>query len=816
MTFLNSALLAGLGAVAIPVLLHFLLKQRPKKLLFPALKLIEQRRKQSVRRLRLRHFWLMLLRMLALAAIVFALARPSLPPANYNLSRMEMFILFSVVAFGVGIFFWWTHRIRKSDLSRYEQSERQSTARVRTTVGTLIAVLLLVGIPYQQRLAAELTDTETPKQLDIPVAGIMLFDTSLSMDYLRDGKTSLDQAKEIALNHLGSLPTGSKVAISDNGSDNPVLFQSTILSARTRIDSLATSNVSVSLNDRLRDALRAQDDDQSRTLSDQASVEEAMQKDRYIRRIYLLTDLAKTGWREKPSSMLTNELERLKNINIYVIDVGQERPENLAVMDVQLSRERIPLGGDLIVSSSIASFGHDLKDVKVDLLLTDIEGNSTRHGEQTISLDAGIPLEIEFPVVTNLTKRIVHGEVRLSETDALSFDNQRRFSAEVSPPPKVLVVAPNRNMANEWMTALAPHFAENAGKNTFRPEFAQMSQIAEMDLTNFAMVTLINLPRVKDDLWFQLSTYVESGGGLVVVLGNSDVKPATYNRAQAQSFLPAELHSWQTDGDRSFNFTDRSHPMFWKFRHYENYGAFAIVENDVVVRRYFKVIPAEGANVLATYTDPGSPPAIIERAHGRGRTVMLTTAVDLPDNYRQRWSNLASPLVSEWHFVAFAEQMAEYVSRFTDLQHNFIAGDKPTIQMEGMNVARSFLLREPELRQSRRNLPAGESQLLLKNLDQIGHYELTDAESQQAVGGFTINPLAAESDPTRLEESELDAHLGEERYQLARDIDELKDDINASDLGQEVYPMLLMLLVVIFCGEHLVANRFYQQEQAAA
>ena len=63
MTFLNSAILAGLVAVAIPLILHFLLKQKPKKLLFPALRLIEQRRKQNVRRMRLRHLWLMLLRM---------------------------------------------------------------------------------------------------------------------------------------------------------------------------------------------------------------------------------------------------------------------------------------------------------------------------------------------------------------------------------------------------------------------------------------------------------------------------------------------------------------------------------------------------------------------------------------------------------------------------------------------------------------------------------------------------------------------------------------------------------------------------------
>ncbi|MDB4742925.1 BatA domain-containing protein, partial [Planctomicrobium sp.] len=86
MFFLNSPILIGLALTSIPIILHFLLKQKPKKLLFPALQLIQQRRKQSMRRMRLKHFWLMLLRILVLALLILAIARPSLPPANYKLS----------------------------------------------------------------------------------------------------------------------------------------------------------------------------------------------------------------------------------------------------------------------------------------------------------------------------------------------------------------------------------------------------------------------------------------------------------------------------------------------------------------------------------------------------------------------------------------------------------------------------------------------------------------------------------------------------------------------------------------------------------
>ena len=54
MSLLNPALLAGLGLVAVPLILHLLLRQKPKPMLFPALRLIRKRSMQNSRRFRLR------------------------------------------------------------------------------------------------------------------------------------------------------------------------------------------------------------------------------------------------------------------------------------------------------------------------------------------------------------------------------------------------------------------------------------------------------------------------------------------------------------------------------------------------------------------------------------------------------------------------------------------------------------------------------------------------------------------------------------------------------------------------------------------
>lgn len=812
MTFLNASLLAGLGLVSVPVILHFLLRQKPKRLLFPALRLIEERRRQSVRKLRLRHFWLMVLRMLAIALLVFALARPSLPPANYSLTRMELLVLLAVVAAGVSVYMAMASR-KLPGVAQYQHQERRNRLRNWFTVGTLLAVLLFVGWPYQRRIAAEITDPRPTTNIDLPVSGVMLFDTSLSMSYLQEGKTSLDRGREVAKFHLQSLPPGSRMAISETANDHPVLFQSTLLSAQNRLEAMGPMPVAVPVDVRLRDALRAHEEDRRRTLADQPDLDEQLRKDRYIRRIYVFTDLSRSAWRAGGSSLLKSDLERLKNVNLYLVDVGRDEFENVALTGVTLSRERIPAGGDLLVSPTIASYGGDTQEETVELMFLNQQDEESKQGQISVQLDADIAVRSEFPVVSGLTGPLIHGQVRLASSDPLSFDDIRYFSAEVSPPPKVLVLARQAGDAAEWMAALAPHDERDASRNRFDPVFEPVSRLPDLQLEEYAAVALLNVPRLTDDGWFQLGKYVENGGGLIVVLGSTDISAPAYERAQAQSFLPGRLLAWRPENDWTLRIDRRNHPMFWKFRQYENYGSFAIAENDVWIRRFWHVEPSEQSRVLATYSDRDQSPAILERSHGKGRTVMLTTAVDLPVNHRQRWNNLPSPLLSPWWFIAFAEQTTEYVSRFTDQQRNFLCGETPVIRLEAKDVPRTFLLREPKLKQSRHQLPAGESELALEGIVHPGAYSLLEAESREPVAAFSINPRPEESDLTRLTEQELGDLLGEDRFKIARNLEELEDEIDAADLGQEVFPVVLMLLIIAFCGEHLVANRFYDDPQ---
>ncbi len=82
LTFLTPWLLAGAALVAVPIVLHLIMRRQPKHLVFPALRFIQMREEANRRQLRLRHLLLLLLRCAAIVLLALALARPSLKSAG--------------------------------------------------------------------------------------------------------------------------------------------------------------------------------------------------------------------------------------------------------------------------------------------------------------------------------------------------------------------------------------------------------------------------------------------------------------------------------------------------------------------------------------------------------------------------------------------------------------------------------------------------------------------------------------------------------------------------------------------------------------
>jgi hypothetical protein len=78
MSLIHAGLAAGAALAVLPVILHLFMRQTPKHVVFPALRLLRERQKRSRKRLRVKNWLLLLARMALLALMALALARPRL------------------------------------------------------------------------------------------------------------------------------------------------------------------------------------------------------------------------------------------------------------------------------------------------------------------------------------------------------------------------------------------------------------------------------------------------------------------------------------------------------------------------------------------------------------------------------------------------------------------------------------------------------------------------------------------------------------------------------------------------------------------
>ncbi len=78
LTFLNSAILFGLAAISIPILIHLFAKQKSQTVLFSSLRFLKELQREKIRRLKLRQLLLLILRTLLILLLVLAFARPTL------------------------------------------------------------------------------------------------------------------------------------------------------------------------------------------------------------------------------------------------------------------------------------------------------------------------------------------------------------------------------------------------------------------------------------------------------------------------------------------------------------------------------------------------------------------------------------------------------------------------------------------------------------------------------------------------------------------------------------------------------------------
>ncbi len=128
---------------------------------------------------------------------------------------------------------------------------------------------------------------------------------------------------------------------------------------------------------------------------------------------------------------------------------------------------------------------------------------------------------------------------------------------------------------------------------------------------------------------------------------------------------------------------------------------------------------------------------------------------------------------------------------------------------------KNYIIQDPEKKESERLSPAsGTDSLLIASRQQLGHWSVkaSGTDGSADLAGFSINPPVQETEFVSLETDDLNRLFkGKDRYALADDPSKLDKVVKGIRVGRELFPWIMMLILVVVTLEGLLANRFYRE-----
>ena len=790
---LAHALILGIGGllVGVPILLHMLMQPKPKTYQFPALRFVKEMHKTNQRSLNLRHWLLLLMRCLLLLAVAAAFARPSTASNAFgNWLGAGVGGILSLFTGGLLLYaLVWS---------------KPANIPLAIIVGLIFALLLAyTGYTLKTALSKDGGNILTDQQA--PVGAVLLVDNSPRFGYRRENQTLLEKAQDYGRWLISQLPLNSKVAVKETNDQHP-FFSVDISAARKRLNTLDINYAPELVPESLKNAVEFLADTEFER-----------------KEVYVLSDLTEISWNVVDDS-LKRTLEEHPDVSVFVIDVGAEDPQNYSLGELKLSASSIPSNGKLELETSVRVNGPGGNLLlKLYLEKKDVTRPLRRNGEtlvpdkhfireSNVQVDDDSIVSTKMILQEELEPGVHQGWVEIEGSDSLEIDDRRYFTIEVRPSWSTLVVHPDevnpRNLSDTLETA----------NGMFTVKTIKQSAMAGEPLSDYSTVFLLDPTPVSDPTWRNLHDYVNSGGGLAVILGSNALTARqpdpSFQTEAAQSVLPGLLaRDWiKKKSGVQFATNNLSHAMVKVFRSRDTTG---IWQSYPIYRHWeIETDPSDSAvETILRYTNGVG--AVLQRSVGSGKVVCMTTPVTEPVRPKDRkaWNELFSTVRGSvaWPSVWLLEEMAIYLASSNRDRVNLGVGQSVTLYNDINLMPANYRLFTPRDEEPVRIASSG-SNLRYKFTDTPGAYRLKGQFNEQpVVRGFSINMPANATDLRRVEKEKVDELLGEDRYQLARERKELERQQGTTRLGQEFYPVLALAMCLLLALELILSNRFYKK-----
>lgn len=562
------------------------------------------------------------------------------------------------------------------------------------------------------------------------------------------------------------------------------------------------------------------------------------------RDVIILTDLQARPWN-------VEDLQRFESLDeqrqqpaivprIWVVDVGGQTVktrENFSLGTIKLSRNFTSPDLPVRIQTKLRHHGGDAPASRKIYL--EIDGQRISNATiQSTAIPPGGEYSIEFE------HRFTSPGVRLIsvvlDRDNLPGDDRADAAVEVTAALPVIVVdgAPHldETRSESFFLKVALGYGNDAA--LVKPKIVPLDQLNAALLQDSLLLILANVPQLSSEQTAAVSSFVDSGGGLFIALGDQ-VQPAFYNDklfAKGQGVLPATLEKiaqpdpikpGEQPNPTVVDNTSLELPWVQSFRK-ENQGGLTETRFD----KWWKVTPAQAEVISgpgtgtssgvvnakvpeAVRTPPASiaarlsngDPLLLERDYGHGRVLLMTAPLD------SDWSTLpAKP-----DYVPFLHEALFHLASGSRASRNVAVGESMQFPVARDFDPEAFAFQGP----GKIVLPVqmgGDELRRLARLDDTsvpGVYRLVPARNGIPEKGAQGEPSVVnfdrrESDLTVLTAEQRKLLEAKDRLKIVADLGELRRAMFANNSKSEFWQFLLLIVLGMLVVEVWLTRRLVQ------
>ena len=622
-------------------------------------------------------------------------------------------------------------QIRFSAVYLLAQSQKRSIRKSRPNRLLLLLARCLAIALFSLALANPLFSfREAPLSTD-PASTVFVLDDSYSMGIRSTKeKTLFDHALEYAVKALQGAPDSSE-------------FSLILASSPARIEQDWTSNKAAFTN-----KLEAQAVSYRTTHIGEAMdkaiklLESAEQKKK---RILLMTDLDKNGWKEETFS----KIAPLTSYPVQILNFSklQSADNKAMVQNIQVTQEFLTRSRLLRVKAEVKNFSSTINRMPLSFFL---EGKLVKEELPDIRPGQTLVQEFSYPLRRN---QPLSGKVQFSE-DSLPADNERFFSFHPSQNIRVLVVdgdpetIPHQSESFYLERALNPF---SVSLSHIDPTVSTLAELPLRNLSDFSVIILANISELPQGYELELEKFVFNGGALLFGMGDQ-VSPKYFNE-HLGNLLPVKLDSLYHSRENALHLLlkNNTHPVMQVF------SPKALEEmKGINFYSMYTVQARENKNFKVGTWFSNQHPAVIESETGKGIVVMFLSSLD------RDWNDFPiQPTYLPWiqRWTQYSARGLESVSK-----QDLLVGE-PFRQSSSDG---SWIVRAPD-----------GTQQFLKNgvfsdTFQPGSYHLFSSPSvngmeektlkkipqgAEPAGAFTVNIDIGESEPGKITQKEIENFL---------------------------------------------------------